>query len=388
VADFECIETSRDLEALSRKLLRQKVVAVDTEADSLYHYHDKTCLVQIASRRGVYLVDPLAAGGLESLAALAPVFAAPQIRKIFHAADYDLFVLKRDFDFQFANIFDTMICAQLLGYPSIGLAALAERNLAIKLPKDEQRSDWSARPLRKTQLCYAAADVRHLIELSEQLERELRRKKRLDWAREEFEALTRREWPARRFDRSGYLRIKGARTLDPVSLSVLRELYLVRDRRARERDRPPFKVLGNHALLEIAQRKPRREAELAGIKGVTNLVVRRLGSEVLDAVKRSREKEHGPIPKRLASNHQRRRMDKISERRLTALKRWRDQRASELELDPGVLCPNATLEAIADRRRANADSGEVAGIAGVKGWFAREFGPEIAVVLAESTAEA
>ncbi len=377
MADFECIETSADLEALARELLNQKIVAVDTEADSFYHYFDKTCLVQIATRKRVFLVDPLAMDGPESLKPLGPMFASPDVRKIFHAAEYDIFVLKRDCGFRFSNLFDTMVSAQLLGYPAIGLAAIAERHLGLKLPKAEQRSDWSVRPLRETQAHYAAADVAHLIQLAEQMEKELRRKKRLEWAQEEFEVLTRREWPERGFDKLGYLRIKGARTLDPLSLSVLRELFLVRDKRAREIDRPPFKVLANRAILEIAERKPRKDRDLAAIKGVTDLIVRRFGHEILDAVARGTKKKHGPIPKKLnGSSAPRRRMDRTAERRMTTLKKWRSERARELALDPGVLCPNATLESIACDQPGNA--GEMANVPGVKGWFAREFGDEVA----------
>jgi ribonuclease D len=381
VGEFQRIETAADLDALARDLMREKVVAIDTEADSFYHYFDKTCLVQIATKKEIFLVDPLALGGPEELQPLAKVLAAPDVRKIFHAAEYDIFVLKRDCGFQFASLFDTMISAQLLGYPAVGLSALVERHFEVKLPKDEQRSDWSERPLSDSQLTYAAADVAHLIPLAERLERELKKVRRTEWAEEEFEALCRREWPERSFDRLGYLRIKGARNLDPIALSVLRELYLVRDRRAREIDRPSFKVLGNRTLLEIAERRPRDEGGLAAIKGVTELILRRFGREVLGAIERGEKKGHGPIPKGAAGGHgpPRRRMDRVTERRVLTLKRWRAERARETELDPGVLCPNATLEAIAWRNPSRA--AEIAELPGVKGWFARAFAEELVTAL-------
>ncbi len=377
LADYQLIEQAADLETVVQDLLQEKTLAFDTEADSFYHYFDKTCLIQISTRRQIYLVDPIAMGGPEALAPLGPVMASPDIRKVFHAAEYDIFVLKRDCRFRFANLFDTMISAQLLGYPAIGLAALAQRHFDLTLPKDEQRSDWSARPLRPTQLAYAAADVAYLIPLAEKLERELKKQKRLEWAREEFETLTRREWPEREFDRLGYLKIKGARSLDPQALSLLRELFLERDKRAREIDRPPFKVLGNRALIEIAQRQPASSEELSKVKGVTDLILRRFGRDVLAAVKRGLKRKHGPIPK--GSGNGRRRMDRRTERRLAVLKRWRGQRAREVELDPGVLCPNAALEAIAFKNPATGS--ELVGMEELKGWFAREFGEEVARAL-------
>lgn len=378
MADFERIETRADLDALAHDLLAEKVVAVDTEADSFYHYFDKTCLVQIGTRRQIYLVDPLALGGPAELAPLGPIFASPEIRKVFHAAEYDLYVLKRDCGFRFANLFDTMISAQILGYPSVGLSSLTEQHFDVKLPKDEQRSDWSTRPLSQGQLGYAAADVLYLLPLAEILARELRRVRREDWAQEEFEALERRVWREREFDELGYLRIKGARKLDAAGLSILRELYLMRDQKAREMDRPPFKVLGNRTLIEIAERQPRKLAELAEIKGITDLLIRRLGRDALVAVRAGRAAEHGPIPKLPSSG--RRRMDRRAERRMLALKQWRTRRASELSMDPGVLCPNSTLEAIALRSAPGAQDLEAQ--PELKRWFARDFGAEVAATLA------
>ncbi len=286
-------------------------------------------------------------------------------------------MLKRDCSFQFADLFDTMISAQLLGYSSVGLAGLAKRHFDVDLPKDEQRSDWSRRPLTPNQLNYAAADVLYLIRLREKLTKELRAAKRLDWAHEEFLALSGREWPQRAFDKLGYLRIKGARRLHPASLSILRELYLLRDHRAREVDRPPFKVLGNRTLLEIAERAPTTLSNLGKIKGITELLLRRLGRDLLHAVSIGSKKEHGPIP-RLNGNNGRRRIDRHAERRLVALKKWRGQLSVELSMDPGVLCPNSALEAIACNDPKAAD--DLAAIPTLKGWFRREFGAAVVEV--------
>jgi ribonuclease D len=307
------------------------------------------------------------------------VFASPDVRKVFHAGEYDLYVLKRDCGFTFANLFDTMISAQLLGYPAIGLAALIEHHFGTRLPKDEQRSDWSRRPLTEKQLEYAVSDVLYLIRLCEKVGTELRKAGRLPWAEAEFELLIEREWPEREFDRLGYLRIKGARGLDPTELAILRELFLVRDARAREIDRPPFKVLGNRALLEIARERPDDNESLARIKGVTDLIIRRMGKDILKGVEKGIRKPHGPIPK--LSSTGRRRMDRRTERRLERLKAWRAPRARELRLDPGVLCPNASLEAIAfSSPTAGAD---LAALPEVKPWFVESFGDEVVAVLGE-----
>lgn len=383
LSTFEIITQKSELEQLAKKLLREDIVAFDTEADSFYHYFDKVCLVQIATRKECWLVDPLGIDGSEVLAALAPVFASPKVRVLFHAAEYDIYVLKRDCGFEFTNLFDTMVCAQLLGYPAIGLAALVERHFGVVLPKEQQRSDWSRRPLSEKQLSYAASDVLYLIKLAEKLEKELLKAGRLDWAVDDFETLCGRRWPDREFDKLGYLRIKGARSMDPVDLAVLRELFLLRDKRAREIDRPPFKVLGNRTLLEISRAHTTDLDTLAEIKGITDLILKRLGKSLVAAVKKGLRKPHGPIPK--LETTVRRRMDKRTEKRLAALKDWRGPRAEALKLDPGVLCPNAALESIAWANPENAE--DMKALSELKSWFVREFASEIIGVLERHASE-
>ena len=378
MGDYALIERPEDVEALAQRLRHDRVIGIDTEADSFFHYFDKLCLIQVGSRSGIYLIDPLALpeGGL---APLAPILGDPEVRIIFHAADYDLYVLQRYGGIQVRNIFDTMISAQLLGCPAVGLSALVERHFGVKLSKDQQRTDWSRRPLRDAQIKYAASDVRYLVELTEILEEELRAKKRLSWAQEEFKLLEERVWPERTFDRAGYLRIKGAKTLSPRNLAILRELYLMRDKRARKLDRPPFKVLGNGTLLELAQSPATSRRALARRKGITDLVLRRMGAEILEAVRSGTEgPEHAPLENKRPIGG-RKRLDRKGESRLEHLKRWRATHAKQLEMDPGVLCPNAVLEEIA---WANVKSREdLETLQSLRGWRRAVLGEAILEVL-------
>lgn len=383
MAEHAFIDTVAEVEELAAKLALEKVVAVDTEADSFFHYFDKLCLVQISASCGTFLIDPLAvpASGFD---ALAPVFANPAIRKVFHAAEYDLFVLNRHSGLRVRNLFDTMISAQLMGYPAVGYGALVERHFDVRLSKDQQRTDWSRRPLKDVQIDYAAADVRYLAELSQILERGLEAAGRLSWAQAEFSALEQRVWPEREFDEQGYLRIKGARKLTPRALAVLRELFLLRDKRARDGDRPPFKVMGNGTLLDLALNPPLSRRALGKRRGITDLVLRRMGQEVVDAVTRGLEgPEHPPLERKAAGNG-RRRLDRRGETRLEELKRWRAQRARELGLDPGVFCPNASLEEIAGEMPRTAE--ELARLPNLKSWWARHFGAELLAVLHDAEA--
>ena len=163
----DIITTSAALEELCRRLQGEAIVAVDLEADSMHHYREKVCLIQISSARETVLVDPLACSGL---APLGGILADPAVLKVMHGADYDIRSFHRDFGFEVANLFDTMIAAQFLGETEIGLAALLRKRFGVELDKQYQKADWSRRPLEPGMIEYAAKDTAHLIDLYSQIE--------------------------------------------------------------------------------------------------------------------------------------------------------------------------------------------------------------------------
>ena len=223
--------------------------AVDTEAASFHRYRDRIYLIQISTADRTALIDPLA---IADLAPVGAVLADPGIEKTFHDADYDLRVLDRDYGFRAARLFDTRIAAQLAGEPAIGLAALLEKYLGVRLAKEHQKADWSQRPLPPAMLAYAAADTRHLLALRDALERRLRDLGRLDWATEEFARLEALRWTGvAEGDTDGYLRVKGAKGLPPRALAAFREVHRWRETVAEREDKAPFRVIGNDSLLAV-----------------------------------------------------------------------------------------------------------------------------------------
>jgi len=336
------IDGERDLERAIEHLSKATFLAVDTEADSFYHYHHKCCLIQISDGESVYLVDPLA---LTSLQPLGEVLGSRGIVKVLHAAEQDVLYLRRDFGFHMEPLFDTMIASQLLGKCGIGLASLLLACFGVQLDKASQRDDWSRRPLTERQKSYAAEDVRHLIRLSRVLADELRPIGRLSWAEEEFALVARRAWEPRVFDPEMFWSIKGARDLPPQEAAVLRELYAMRDRRAGEADLSPFRIISDEALLALARKRPAAMFDLNGVRGVTPLVRRRIGTDILQAVQAGLEVPEAdrPVPPRGRP----RKKSAASQARLERLREWRKARALELGLDPGVLFPQTTLEALA-----------------------------------------
>ena len=279
--------------------------------------------------------------------------------------------------FSFRNLFDTHISAQLLGYEQLGLDALLERLSGIAHSKRRQRDDWSRRPLAVEQLEYAAMDTHHLLQLRDLLEQQLRDKGRLSWAREEFEYLAEMETQEREFDREGFRRIKGSRELPLQQLAVLRALYLLRDRYARELDVPPFKVMNNSVLMELAHRPPRSPREMFNRPGVSFRVARRFGGEIFRAIERARAEDPSSLtlPARSAGKTP----SREAKIRLEELRRWRRAKAEALRLHVGVIFPGTLLEILASFPPANPT--ELEGVTGMRRWRVQEFGNEILEIL-------
>ncbi len=367
---FQYLTTPDRYAGFFQALQRPGLLAVDTEAASFHRYRDRIYLVQLSTREQTAIIDPLAVPELDRLGAL---LADPQVEIVFHDADYDLRILHRDYGFTATSLFDTRIAAQLLNEPGIGLAALLQKYLGIRLDKKYQRADWSLRPLLPGMLDYAAADTRFLPRLRDILAEGLRQAGRWHWAEEEFRLLEATRWSPAGPREEAYLRIKGARLLKGQQLAVLRELFEWREVAASELDRAPFRVLMNEAMVTIARGLPEALEALGELRALSPDQLRRRGPEILEAVARGLESP----PESLPSFPRTRRPapDAAYEARLERLKAVRNQAAERLPLAPGVLCPNGLLEAIG-RLEAPSEDG-LGAIEGMRNWQREVLGTEL-----------
>lgn len=369
------IDQPADFAVLLREVEGAPRVALDTEAASFHRYHDRIYLIQLSTPDLTVVIDPLGVGSLEPIGA---ILADRGIEKIFHDADYDLRLFHKQYGFTATRLFDTRIAAQLLGEPGIGLAALLEKYFDVRPDKRFQRADWSVRPLSPAMLDYAAGDTHHLEELRSLLLGKLVEMGRESWAAEEFERLELlRTTPVDEDLESGYLRLKGAKTLERRAMAILRELYNWREATAARLDRASFRVMGNEVLFELAQRPVRTIADLGRVKGIGRDVAERRGPEVLAAIERGLAIPDSALPK--VERPPRRVPDLAWEARVEALKKTRNRLAEELGLQPGVLCPNGTLEAIA--RVQPEDVAGLAAIEEVRRWQAAAIGEALLATL-------
>jgi len=331
-------------------------LALDTEADSLHHYPEKVCLIQLSFGEIDLLVDPLA--GVDSTLLARPLLD-PMLPKLLHGADYDLRILNRDYGLEFRGLFDTMIAARLVGNRKFGLAALLDEHFDVVLNKSLQRADWSRRPLSEAMATYAATDTRHLAALVSVLEERLAELGRTAWAAEEFEVLEKVRWTGKSDD-DAFRRIKGGGSLDRRGLAVLRELVGLRERLARETDRPPFKIINNDRLLAIANERPTDSRQLGALlsnKGGRSV---RWSGEVLTCVARALAMPTTELPER-----RRRSMGRLSgpeQTRLSLLLQQRDAVAQDLDLEPSVLAPRGVLEGALVRAGRGEDPGQTPGL--------------------------
>ena len=325
----ECIENLR----------KAQEVAVDTESDSLFVYYEKVCLIQISADGQSYVIDPLETG---DLSALNDIFSNPDILKIFHAAEYDLMCLKRDFGFEFVNLFDTMIAARMLGRKEIGLGSLLENEFDIHLDKHYQKSNWGVRPLSREMLQYAVSDTRFLSALKDKLSAELRERGMEDMAQEDFDRLCQTHPAPPEPHDPVWWKVSGGVELQPAEQGALQSLCEFRDKEAQIRDLPPFKILSNNALVNIVLENPSNENTLRRIKGVNNAVVRRYGKSIISINKAGRRKKKIPQPVITS-----RPSNGILSRR-ERLKSWRKNTGMEMDVASDVILPRDVMENIAE----------------------------------------
>lgn len=331
------VQTAPRLRALIEALKAQPRLAVDTESNSLYAYRERVCLIQLSVPGADYLVDPLA---LEDLSPLGPLFADPACEKVFHAAEYDLICLRRDFGFRVHNLFDTRVAWRTLGRGPDGLGDILAAEFDVRLNKRLQRADWGQRPLPADLLDYARLDTHYLLPLRDRLAHSLRDSGREIEAAEECRRLASLQPPHNGFDPQGFWRITHARLLSAEQAGVLRQLYQLREDLARRADRPPFKVLGDRVLLAIAQTLPADREALAALPGMTSGQMRRYGEALLAAVARGRKAPH---PRPPAGE----RVDDAALARHEALRAWRKRTAAARKVESDVILPREVLWDIA-----------------------------------------
>jgi len=357
------IDNERDLEKLVELLSQEKSIAFDTESNSLHAYRGETCLIQLSTINEDVVVDPLL---IDDISPIGEIFADPTIEKIFHAAEYDLICLKRDFDFDVNNVFDTMAAARVCGYKRVGLTNMLEAVLDIEHPKTHQTDDWAQRPLPTDYIRYAQMDTHFLHALRDALYEELEESDQLEEAYEFFEDVTTFEVKSQDFDPDGFWGLGRPHSLKRNQMAILREVYILRDQLAKMYDHPTHRLISNKALVSIAKMMPRHRNQLYDIRGLPGWIVRQNGDEIIEAVVHGRSSRLPKRPPRSTPPPP----DEVE--RYTLLHTWRKETAEARGVDSDVIISRHTLWEIARIQPESVE--DLRGIKGIGDWRLKTYG--------------
>lgn len=360
------------LKRMAERLASEPILAVDTESNSLFAFQEQVCLIQFSTPQDDYLVDPLALGDLSPLEVL---FAAEEIEKVFHAAEYDLISMKRDYGFEFNNLFDTMVAARILGWGKIGLGSILKTEFDVELNKRYQRANWGRRPLPPEMLAYARLDTHYLIPLRYRLMAELKAGERWALAEEDFNRLRFVNGRDPQDMPDPCWRVRGAYDLSPKQAAVLLSLCQYRIQVAKSIDRPVFKVIGDRTLLAIAEAMPRSLTELRNLPELSEKQFQRNGRALWQAVERGFDSEPIRPPKPPRPNEE-------FLARVEVLRSWRKRTAKQMQVKSDVVLPRDVLYSIATNEPHNQE--QLAALMSQVPWRYEHFGDQILATLSQT----
>lgn len=332
---YRLIEDEQALLKTCYILSRKKILAVDFEMENnLHRYGTHLALGQISDGKHTWIID---LKKIKNAEPLKRIMEDRKITKVFHDADFDMRTLDLILSCHAKNIFDTKIAAELLGLPELGLGSLLKEHFKVKKDSKAQRFDWTRRPLTPRMLSYAAKDVRYLIRLKKILENELKKKKRMKWAEEEFILLEN----IRHEEKENPHLIKGTKSMTGRERAIIRKVFDAREKIARKMDRPSFQIIGNKRLLEIAKNPPASINEWKSTKGLS-WIAKKYAGKIFEAIKKGKT-----CPEEKKECKTRSARKPIDNSYLDEIKEKRNRIAEKLELEPHIIMNNHQMEDIA-----------------------------------------
>jgi ribonuclease D len=307
---------------------------------------------------------------------LGQILANPAVQKVFHAAEYDLILLKREYGWELHNLFDTMWASRILGYQRYGLANMLGQLYGVKLDKRFQKSDWCKRPLTSAQLQYAQLDTHYLLQLRHDLHQQLADRNLLEEATETFVQQSTIQLNDQPFNPDNFWNLNGARDLTRRQQAILKELFIYREQVAQRSNQPLFKILSDRTLMELAQLAPETMADLSQVHGMSSRQIQRRGSQVLQAVQRGLA---APFPSYPPRN--RKRTPDAVLNRYEKLHNWRKETAVSRGVESDVIVSRQALWDIAGGNPANLTA--LAKIKSIGEWRCQLYGEEILAILAQ-----
>ena len=367
--NYKFIESTKELNNICDDLLKEKVIGVDLEADSMYCFKEKICLMQIATAHKIFLIDPF---NLKKISPFLRVLENNETIKVFHGADFDIRSLDRDYKAKVNNLFDTEIACRFLGVQERSLAALLKRNFNIAVKKKYQKADWSKRPFKQEMIQYSAMDVAYLTKLYEIISKKLINKNRLSWAKEEFEIEEKVRYKNNTLQPL-FKKFKGAGTMDNRTLAVLENLLQFRIKIAKKKDLPLFKIMSDFSLTAMAEHKPVTTDQIIQIRVLSRPQIYMYANECIKAIIKAREIDDEKLPSYPGIKRAKR--DFKVEKRVRQLKNMREKLSVSMGIEPGFLLNNALINSISLQKPENCS--QLMDIKRIRHWQVANIGNDI-----------
>ncbi len=273
-------------------------MGIDTEFMRERTYRARLCLLQVASRNEIYLIDAVDGADVEPVAGLV---GDPEVEVVVHAGRQDLELFYDRFGIVPKSAFDVQLAAGFAGYgASASYGALVRAVLGVSLAKGESYTEWCRRPLTEKQLRYAADDVRYLLDMADALKDKLESLGRVEWAMEEMRSIEAESTYKTDLDEA-WRRVSGRNNLSGRQLAVLKEVAHWREGAAAQHDIPRGWLVKDPSLIEIARRQPSSLKALGDIRGLNQRELGRSGKDIITAVERGKTApppEIAPAPPR------------------------------------------------------------------------------------------
>ncbi|MBC2702971.1 ribonuclease D [Desulfobacula sp.] len=367
--NYKFIESDTELKKVCDALLSEKIIAVDLEADSMYCFKEKICLIQIATAKEAFLVDPFK---IKEVSSFLKILENDDVMKVFHGADFDIRSLDRDYQARVNNLFDTEIACRFLGIKERGLAALLKRNFNVDADKKYQKADWAERPLKQGMIEYCVGDVAYLTKLYDIIHQKLAAKGRLPWAKEEFEIQKKVRYE-NNYVLPLFRKFKGAGKIDNRSLAVLENLLQVRLEIAQKKDKPLFKIMSNASLMTMARMKPVTIDQMVKTRAISQRQADMYGKLCAEAIVRAENLDHKELPS--YPKTRRPRKDARVQERIERLKKMREKLSHSIGIEPGFLLNNAIIASIASKNPATSE--DLLKIENIRHWQVEAIGRDI-----------
>jgi len=335
-------------------LCKESIIALDLEADNMFHYKNQLCVIQVATLDAVYLFDPIA---ISSGKCFQPLLGESGPVKLIHDAAFDVRLLY-DYGVTPGNIFDTCLASKFLGEQAVGLSTLLLKYFGVKLNKEFQCIDWSLRPLNEKKMQYLVCDVIYLMNLYTFLSAAVADAEIEEEINEELHYISLcAEDDLKEKNLPLWAKIKGWKRLKRKQLNVLKVIAEIRDVAAAKKDLPPSRIIKNKTMISIAKKIP---DDLKSLKKIDrfNSSGRQILQLLLDVIIECKTSEFLTSEDLIVFNEaQRPRQTKTEATRTKGLKKYlkvyRDEQAKERDVDAQVVIPGHCLKEICHSKPCN-----------------------------------